>query len=77
MDIINRSRVMETEAAIVRVMKARRTIRHQELVNEVIRLLIQRFKPQPAFIKLRIENLIDSDYLKRDDEERAVYHYLA
>ncbi|GME87532.1 unnamed protein product [Ambrosiozyma monospora] len=34
MDIINRSRVMETEAAIVRVMKARRTIRHQELVNE-------------------------------------------
>ncbi|KAH3666136.1 hypothetical protein OGAPHI_004325 [Ogataea philodendri] len=77
MDAINKSRILETEAAVVRIMKARRQSSHQELVNEVIRQLINRFKPQPSFIKQRIEELIEKEYLARSEDARDVYHYLA
>ncbi|ESW97177.1 hypothetical protein KL918_000786 [Ogataea parapolymorpha] len=77
MDAINKSRILETEAAVVRIMKARRQSNHQELVNEVIRQLISRFKPQPSFIKQRIEDLIEKEYLARDEADRNIYHYLA
>ncbi|ODV87708.1 hypothetical protein CANARDRAFT_25939 [[Candida] arabinofermentans NRRL YB-2248] len=77
MEQINKSRIIETEAAIVRTMKARRELKHQELVNEVIKQLISRFKPQPSFIKHRIEELIEKEYLKRNDDDLNVYTYLA
>ena len=34
------------------------------------------FKPQPPFIKQRIESLIDREYLKRDENDRQIYIYL-
>ncbi|QPG75927.1 hypothetical protein FOA43_003313 [Brettanomyces nanus] len=77
MEIINKSRIMETEAAVVRIMKARRELKHQELINEVIKQLLNRFKPQPSFIKQRIEDLIEKEYLKRDEKDRSIYQYLA
>jgi cullin 3 len=48
-----------TQACIVRIMKDKKTLGHNELVNEVIRQLMARFTPTPAVIKKRIENLID------------------
>ena len=34
------------------------------------------FKPQPAFIKERIEKLIDDEFLARDEEDKSMLIYL-
>lgn len=47
------------KAAIVRVMKDRKHMGHNELVNEVTRQLASRFSPNPLAIKKRIEALLD------------------
>jgi cullin 3 len=65
------------DAAVVRIMKARRTLTHQELVTETVHVLSHRFTPTPASIKARIENLIDRDYIARDEADRKRYEYVA
>lgn len=47
------------QACIVRVMKDRKHMSHNDLINEVTRQLASRFHPQPLSIKKRIENLIE------------------
>ena len=49
------------EASIVRIMKARKTLDHNNLVAEVTRQLSIRFVPTPNFIKQRVESLIERD----------------
>jgi cullin 3 len=51
--------LLSVQACIVRIMKARKTLSHNDLVNEVIRQLMTRFTPTPTVIKKRIEGLID------------------
>lgn len=65
------------EAAVVRIMKTRTRLEHNELVAEVSKQLSSRFTPSPADVKKRIESLIDREYLERSDEDRRVYNYLA
>ena len=65
------------EAAIVRVMKARKRFSHNDLVAEITKQLSYRFVPTPPFIKKRVESLIERDYLQRDKEDRRFYNYLA
>lgn len=65
------------EAAVVRIMKARKTMQHQQLVVEVTKQLQSRFRPNPLFIKKRIESLIDREYLERSQQDRKTYNYLA
>ncbi|EPQ31423.1 uncharacterized protein PFL1_00758 [Pseudozyma flocculosa PF-1] len=64
------------EACIVRVMKDRKTMTHNELVSEVVRQLAARFQPNLSMVKKRIESLLDREYLERA-ETRNVYNYLA
>lgn len=63
------------DAVVVRIMKARKTEKHLELIQEVIRQ-ISMFLPEPVMIKQRIESLIEREYLKRDDNDRSKYIYL-
>ncbi|KAL2919457.1 hypothetical protein HK105_201103 [Polyrhizophydium stewartii] len=77
LDKINEHRKHQIEAAIVRVMKARRVMRHSELVAEVISQLAPRFSPDPVVVKRRIEGLIEREYMERDSENRQMYRYLA
>jgi cullin 3 len=65
------------EAAIVRIMKARKALNHNDLIAEVTRQLTNRFQPTPQFIKKRIESLIDREYLERSEREHRVYNYVA
>jgi cullin 1 len=77
----NKSRVVEDrsiaiEAAIVRIMKMRKTLSHQQLVTEVLSQLAF-FKPNPKTNKQRIEHLIEREYLERDRDQASLYRYLA
>lgn len=65
------------EAAIVRIMKARKSLDHNALIAEVTRQLSVRFMPTPTFIKKRIESLMDREYLERDGKDRRLYVYMA
>lgn len=66
----------ETQAAIVRIMKARKRIGHNELIVEVIKATRSRGVLDQADIKKNIEKLIEKDYMEREDEIRG-YSYLA
>lgn len=65
------------EASIVRIMKARRRLGHNELIAEVTKQLSVRFNSAPQFIKKRIESLIEREYLERAENEHRVYMYVA
>jgi cullin 3 len=65
------------ESSIVRIMKSRKTLQHNELIAEVTRQLSTRFSPVPAFIKKRIESLIEREYLERSADDRRIYTYLS
>ena len=65
------------EAAIVRIMKARKMLNHNNLVAEVTRQLSGRFVPPPQFVKKRVESLIEREYLERDESDRRMYRYMA
>lgn len=65
------------EAAIVRVMKQHKTLDHQRLLMEVSKLCNPVFKPEPRAIKNRIEELINREYLARQEGSNSSYEYLA
>jgi cullin 3 len=69
---IDEARGHQVEAAIVRIMKSRKTMGHNELLTEVMRQLSSRFNPSPGVIKKRIESLIERDYLERGQDRRML-----
>jgi len=73
---VEEERTNTIEAAVVRIMKARKTLGHQALIAEVLQQLAL-FSPKPQSIKRRIEALIDREYLERDRDSPGTYNYLA
>jgi len=74
---VDEDRKHEIEAALVRIMKARKKLQHNTLVAECTDMLRPRFLPSPVIIKKRIEGLIEREYLARSQDDRKVYTYVA
>lgn len=68
-------RQYQIDAAIVRVMKTRKKLKHALLLTEVYNQV--RFPVKPSDIKKRVESLIEREYLERDNEDSQTYSYLA
>ena len=65
------------DANIVRIMKSRKNLGHNDLITQITEHLSSRFLPDPSLIKKRIEVLIEREYLERDPSDRKKYNYLA
>ncbi|XP_027096897.1 cullin-3A isoform X1 [Coffea arabica] len=74
---VEEDRKPQIEAAIVRIMKSRRVLDHNNIIAEVTKQLQSRFLANPGEIKKRIESLIERDFLERDSSDRRLYRYLA
>lgn len=74
---VEEDRKPQIEAAIVRIMKSRRVLDHNNIITEVTKQLQSRFLANPVEIKKRIESLIERDFLERDNVDRKMYRYLA
>jgi cullin 4 len=70
-----RDRQYQVDAAIVRIMKSRKTLSHQLLMTQIFEQI--KFPAKAADIKRRIESLIDREYLERDPANAQMYNYLA
>merc|ERR1712156_343853 len=68
-------RQYQIDAAIVRIMKMRKTLSHNLLLTELYNQL--KFPVKPPDLKKRIESLIDRDYMERDKDNANQYNYVA
>ncbi|KAJ1835814.1 Cullin-4A [Coemansia sp. RSA 2711] len=72
---IHLDRMYRVDAALVRIMKARRTLEHGDVVTELLAQL--NFRVLASEAKERIETLLERDYIRRDDSNPSIYHYVA
>jgi hypothetical protein len=74
-EAVSKDRLYLIDAAVVRIMKARKTIDHRDLMGEVMTQL--KFPSSSADIKKRVESLIEREYMERVEGNRSRYNYLA
>lgn len=75
-EIVEDDRRHMIEAHIVKIMKTRRVISHQQLISEVTKMLSWKFLANSKQIKGRIENLIEREFLQRDPKNSNMYLYI-
>ncbi|KAI5986245.1 Cullin-domain-containing protein [Pisolithus albus] len=64
------------QAAIVRTMKAQKTMKSQALIEEVISQLSQRFVPNVSDVKKAIDVLLERDYIERTEGAPDTFAYI-
>ncbi len=74
---VSEDRTYEIQASIIRIMKSRQKMKHQDLVMETTKQLSIRFQPTIESIKKNIGVLIEKEYLERDMNDHSTYKYLA
>lgn len=74
---VDEDRKLYLQATIVRIMKARRALKHNLLIQEVIGQSQGRFAPSVSHIKKCIETLIDKQYIERTTNSSDEYSYIA
>lgn len=63
------------KAVIVRIMKTKKQLSHNSLIQEVINQAKSRFNPNIVLIKKCIEHLIEKEFIERVDDN--LYRYLS
>ncbi|ODN74288.1 hypothetical protein L198_08218, partial [Cryptococcus wingfieldii CBS 7118] len=74
---ISLDRTSILEATLVRLMKARKRLSLQLLIDAVVGEVSKRFPPDVKEIKKRVESLIEREFLERDEDDRGVLKYVA
>lgn len=74
-DKVLADRKLYVDAAIVKTMKGRKTLKHNDLLAEVIRMT--RFPCEIETIVARIKVLIEMEYMRYDEADNKLYHYVA
>lgn len=74
---VDEDRKMYLQAAIVRIMKSRKVLKHNALIQEVLSQSKARFAPSISMIKKCIESLIDKAYIERTPNSTDEYSYMA
>jgi len=74
---VDEDRKYVIQATIVRIMKARKTMKNQPLIQEVISQISQRFTPKIPDIKKAIDTLLEKEYIERVEGTRDTFAYVA
>lgn len=64
----------QIEAALVRIMKMRKSLLYNNLISELYQLL--KFPVKLSDVKNRIESLVDRQYMERDKDNTNLYNYI-
>ncbi|KAG6330007.1 hypothetical protein ID866_9082 [Astraeus odoratus] len=74
---IDSDRKHYVDAAIVRIMKAKKELSYEQLKTQTIDAVKSHFVPEVVVIKQRIAGLVEQEYLRRDDDDMNKYVYVA
>lgn len=69
-------RRMALDAAIIRIIKARKVVNHNALIEEVINQVKDHFLPNVSLIKKCIGGLLEREYMKRNAQCASEYLYI-
>ncbi|CAK5279938.1 unnamed protein product [Mycena citricolor] len=72
---VERSHLLD--AAIVRIMKAKKEMVYERLLSATIDAVKSRFAPEVKAIKTRIDDLMSREFVRRDDDNPQVLLYIA
>ncbi|KAG6918745.1 hypothetical protein DXG01_011936 [Tephrocybe rancida] len=76
---VDEDRSYVIQATVVRIMKARKTMKHQPLIQEVISQISMRFAPKIPDIKKvwSIDSLLEKEYIERVENTKDTFAYVA
>ncbi|KAG5482403.1 hypothetical protein LSCM4_05661 [Leishmania orientalis] len=74
---VHATRRVLLDAALVRVLKCRRVVLFEDLLQTVTAQLSRQFVPSRRDVKAQLEGLIDRDYVKRSPKDPNTFIYLA
>ncbi|KAH8793125.1 Cullin [Flagelloscypha sp. PMI_526] len=74
---VDEERQFQIQVTIWRIMKARKTMKNQALIQEVISRLCSSFSPKIPHIKKAIEVVIEKEWIKRAEGRKDTFEYVA
>lgn len=74
--LVIEDRKHQIDAAIISQLKQMKKIKFDDLKNSIMNRVNSYFTPEIAFIKERLDNLIDRNYIEREESNQNIYVYI-